>query len=56
VCLRRHRDSDEWEQVGNEFICPACVALRDAANPPNVVVSDVDGRLRVVSKVEYPQH
>jgi hypothetical protein len=52
VCLRRRRDSDEWEQVGNEFICPACVELRDAANPPNVVVPDVDGRLRVVPKAD----
>jgi hypothetical protein len=29
------------------------VALRDAASPPNVVVSDIDGRLRVVSKRDH---
>jgi hypothetical protein len=53
VCLRCHRDPDQWEQIGDEYICAACVALRDAANPPNVVVTDIDGRLRVVSKGDY---
>jgi acetone carboxylase gamma subunit len=50
VCLRRHRGPDEWQQIDNEYICPECITLKDAANPPNVVVSDIDGRLRVVSK------
>jgi hypothetical protein len=55
VCLRRHRGADEWVQINDDYICPECVTAKDIANPPNVVVSDIDGQLRVVAKTRDDQ-